>query len=351
MSDTTGDAIFYVAYKQNFFQPFSLLSLRSKHRCMKLFLKRTAYALLFIFIFFNIICAVQAYHFTRFVDNSERPNFNEMGFFEKTGATLFGVPVPKSIVVDSLNIPHTTVKIETEDGLHLAAWSTLGKKDSMAKKGTIIMFHGHGSCRSGLIKEATSFYNLGWNIIDVDFRNHGESEGTTCSVGYNESKDVKAVYDYAAKIGEKNIVLFGASMGAATITKAMHDYPNMQPAKLILEMPFASMCEASEGFVRVMNLPSEPLGVFLTLWGGINLGGIWAFSNKPVEYAKDINCATLLQWGAKDFRVKESETRSIYNNLNAKEKQLVIYENSGHESLCKKENEKWMQNVAAFLNK
>ena len=315
---------------------------------MKKFLKRLAWLFLFFFIFFNIICAVQAYHFTRFVAGVPKQDVRQMGFIDKTGAMLFGVPVPKSIVVDSLHIPHTTVTFKTEDGLNLVAWSAVHKEDSA--KGIILMFHGHGSCRSGLIKEAEAFYNLGFNILSVDFRDHGESDGTTCSVGYNEAKDVKAAYDYAINTSEKNIEMFGASMGAATITKALHDYPTMQVQKIILEMPFATMHNATEGFVRVMHLPDEPLGTFLTFWGGVDLG-MWAFSNKPVEYAKDVHCPTLLQWGAKDLRVEKSETEDIYNNLGTKNKKLVIYQNSGHQSLCKNEHDKWMENVSVFLNK
>jgi uncharacterized protein len=316
---------------------------------MKRLLKKSAFLLLFLFIFFNIVCAVQAYHFTRFVDNAIRQNPEEMGVFEKTGAALFGMPVPKSKVVDSLHVPHTNVSLTTEDGLRLAAWNA-PHTDPAPAKGTIILFHGHGSCRSGVIKESEAFYKMGWNILSIDFRNHGQSEGTTCSVGYNEAIDVKAAYDYTISKGEKNIVLFGVSMGAATITKAMHDYPAMKVNKVILEMPFGTMRNAAEGFVRVMQLPDEPLGTFLTFWGGMSLGGIWAFSNKPVEYVKDIHCKTLLQWGNEDFRVTQNETNVIYNNLGTKEKELVVYENSGHESLCKNEDEKWMQNVTAFLN-
>ena len=313
---------------------------------MKKFLKRLGYFVLFLFIFFNIICTVQAYHFTRFVDEVKHEDPKEMGMLEKTSTVLFGTAVPKSIVVDSLNIPHTTVKFKTEDGLQLAAWSAVHDANP---RGTMLMFHGHGSCRSGLIKEAEAFYNLGYNILSVDFRDHGESEGTTCSVGYNEVKDIKAAYDYAIASGAKKIEMFGASMGAATITKALHDYPQIKVEKLILEMPFATMHDATDGFVRTMNLPDEPLGTFLTFWGGVNLG-IWVFSNKPVEYAKDIHCKTLLQWGAKDFRVERSETDAIYNNLGTADKKLVVYETAGHESLCKKEHDKWMQNVTEFLN-
>jgi esterase/lipase len=57
---------------------------------------------------------------------------------------------------------------------------------------------------------------------------------------------------------------------------------------------------------------------------------------------------TLMQWGKMDPRVSEKETDLIYHNLPASKK-LVVYENSAHESLCKKENSKWINEVHNFL--
>ena len=312
---------------------------------MRKILKRIAYFFLFIFILLNIICASQAYYFTRFYDNIKVTAPQEMGIL----TMLLGQQFPKSIVVDSLKIPHSNISITTEDGLKLAAWNVQHQPtDTLKAKGTIIMFHGHGSSRSGVIMEAGSFYNMGWNIFMVDFRAHGQSEGTECSIGYYESKDVKAAYDYIAASGEKSIVLWGISLGAATITKAINDYPSVQPKKIMLEMPFGTMLGAVEGRVRTMNLPDEPIGVLLTFWGGAELG-VWAYSNKPQEYAKKITCPVLLQWGKIDPRVSEKETDAIYTNLAAKEKKVIKYDGIGHESICKNAHEKWVQNVSAFL--
>src|SRR4051794_32672856 len=243
---------------------------------MKKFLNRVIYFLLFLFVFLNIVCAFQAYHFSHFYDNVTLENPQQRGILKKTSVALFGEQYPKSKVVDSLKSPHTNEKITTEDGLKLTAWNL--KHDSAAR-GTILMFHGHGSSRSGIISEADAFYNLGWNVFMIDFRAQGESQGTACSVGYNEVKDVKAAYDGVSTTGEKNIVMYGVSMGAATVMKAMNDYPSLKPSKVILETPFATMLNAVEGKVRLMNLPDEPFGVLLTFWGGAEQG-FWAFGNK-----------------------------------------------------------------------
>ena len=316
---------------------------------MKKRLRRLAYLLLILFVVLNIICAIQAYHFTRFVEDYHAAPFHQMGFLDRTSAVLFGLPMAKSIVTDSLKAPHDTVTITTEDHVKLACWSVLHRPgDTIAPKGTIIMFHGHGSCRSGLIPEATAFYNMGWNLFMIDFRAHGNSEGSECSVGIKEDKDVKAAYDYVSSSGEKNIVLYGISMGAATITTAMSDYVSIQPSKIILEMPFATMHDAVDGFVRNMNLPAEPLGTLLTFWGGTE-EGVWSFSHKPAEYVKKINCPVLLQWGKEDNRVLKQETDEIFANLASSNKTLVEYDGVGHASLCKNAPQQWTKSVTVFL--
>ena len=273
-----------------------------------------------------------------------------MSGWDKTSAILFGVPAAKSKVVDSLQIPHNNVTVTTTDNFKLACWQ--GKHlitDSVRAKGTVIMFHGHGSNKSGIIPEAESFYNMGWNVFMVDFRAHGQSTGSECTVGVNEAKDVEAAYNYVSAQGEKNIVLWGISMGAATITKAMNDDNSLQPKKIILEMPFGTMLGAAEGLIRTMHLPDEPLGVELTFWGGLETG-TWAFGNNPEKYVKNIHCPVLLQWGEKDIRVTKNETNNIFANLATTQKTLIKYNNLGHVSLCINAHEKWLVNVTKFLN-
>jgi len=208
------------------------------------------------------------------------------------------------------------------------------------------MFHGHGGKKSGTNEEAAAFRNLGYNTFQLDFRAHGSSEGNTCTIGYDESEDVKLAYDYIAGLGEKNIILWGISMGAAAVTKSMDDY-TIQPGKIILEMPFGTIEDAVKGRIKLMGLPAQPFTALITFWGGAQ-NGFWAYNMKPTEYVKKIECPVLLQWGANDPRVTLAETELLYNNIKGT-KNLVVYENSGHESLCKNENAKWTSEVTAFL--
>lgn len=296
------------------------------------YLLRTLLALLVVV---NIIIAFHAYKFTHFYDAAESAPQN------KAAAILFGINAFKQ----NNDAPDSTdqkVILTTADHLKLEGWYS----PVTNSRGTVCLFHGHGGKKSGNNAEAQAFRAMGFNTFQLDFRAHGNSQGNTCTIGYYESEDVKLAYNFIKSKGEKNIILWGISMGAATITKAITDY-ELKPTKVILEMPFGSITEAAEGRIRMMGLPAEPLARLLTFWGGVE-HGFWAFNMKPAEFAKNISCPVLLQWGAHDPRVSKNETDAIYSNITAAKK-LVVYDNSAHESLCKKENQKWVATVSDFL--
>ncbi|WP_207497309.1 alpha/beta hydrolase [Aridibaculum aurantiacum] len=313
---------------------------------MKKWLKRIIYFVLFLFIFLNIVAAFHAYKFTRFYESdkayTKKPE--QMSGWEKTKVILFGVDYVKRPIVDKPSIPYEDVVLRTSDDLDLKAWYAPASNAT----GTVIMFHGHGGTRSGVLSEMKAFHEFGYNVLAIDFRAHGKSDGNTCTVGYHEDADVMAAYEHIAAKGESNIILWGISMGAAAIARTMAEHENIKPKKVILEMPFATLEEAVEARLRMMKLPEEPFATLLTFWGGLQ-NGFWAFGHRPVDYVKEINTPVLVQWGRNDSRVSESETTSIFENIPTEEKRLVVYENSGHESLLRKEPAKWVTNVAAFL--
>lgn len=310
---------------------------------MKKFGKLLLKCLLAIFILFNIMVIFHAYKLTHFYDRpavAAQPNAQKSGW--AIAADIFMGPK----ALKSMNVaPDTVVQniyFTSANGLKLAAWFF----PAAPARGTMAMFHGHGSKKSALLAEAAVFRKLGYNTLMVDFRAHGNSDGNTCTIGYDEAEDVKLAYDYLKKHGEQNIVLYGVSLGAATISKAINDY-ELQPSKVILEMPFGSLYDAVKGRLKIMHLPAQPLATMLTFWGG-TMHGFSAFGLKPAEYVKKIQCPVLLQWGKLDPRVSQEETELIFNNISSTKK-LVVYENSGHESFCKKENAKWTNEVTAFL--
>lgn len=308
---------------------------------MRKFLLRT---LLIIFVLVNTVAAFHAWKLTHFYGEGERTKSPEkLTVSEKISAIAFGVKVPKSKTVDSFNIKHEVVNLYTQKGaLSIEGWYAKHRRE----KGSIALFHGHIASKSAIISEAEAFYNMGYSVLLVDFRGHGNSDGNYTTIGYKEAEEVKLAYEYLKKQSDKKIILWGISMGAAAITSAFNkDY--IKPDGIILELPYGSLLDAVEGRVKMMDLPPQPLSSLLTFWGGIE-NGFWAFDLKPQEYVKKIHCPVLLQAGAKDNRVSLKEIDAIYENIPT-EKQKVIYDSAGHQSLYLKEPDKWKENVSTFL--
>lgn len=107
-------------------------------------------------------------------------------------------------------------RIKSYDGLTLYG-RYLKNGDS---KKTVMLFHGYRSCGEKDFSGSFKYYvDSGFNVLLVDQRSHGNSEGNIISFGVKESRDVITWLDYILKTygDDKEIFIIGLSMGAATV--------------------------------------------------------------------------------------------------------------------------------------
>ncbi len=303
--------------------------------------------LLVQFFLINISAAFHAYKLTHFYDEEKVRNLKPSTgtFFLRTWRLMVGKKIPKSLIQNYPAYDYETVQFSTKNGTEIEGWWM--KADSSV--GTAILFHGLLTNKSSLLGEAYEFLEMGYNTLLIDARAHGNSSGIANSIGANESEEVKLAYDHVKNNGEKNIILWGISMGAAMITKAINDY-NIAPSKIILEMPFARLQDHFKARARVLGFPDEPFAFFVTFWAGIEQG-FWGFGYNTSNYAKKIKCPVLLQWGTDDTYVLRNETEKIFKNISSAQKELVIYPGARHQALLGADAEKWKSTVSSFLRK
>jgi len=306
------------------------------------------WVLLVQFILFNISAALYAYKFTHVVDDISMRKSNSGGnVFIRTWRLFSGPRQPRSIITEFPVFPCDTVSLKTTSGIVIDAW--FAKPDSGAR-GTVIMFHGIMANKGMLLAEAAEFRSLQYNVMLVDFRAHGNSGGHITTIGVKESEEVKLAYDYVVQLGEKNIFLYGSSMGAVVVSKAMADY-GLKPSGVFLEMPFASLQSHVRARARLLGFRGfgeKPFGFLVTLWIGIERG-FNGFKDQTARYVSKINCPVLMEWGAADNYVLRYETNGIYNAIASYDKKLVIYDHAGHESLLQHDPAKWRNETNGFL--
>jgi alpha-beta hydrolase superfamily lysophospholipase len=312
---------------------------------MKRFLKKIGWACLSLFLLLNVIGAFHAWKFTHFYDEGGRRNKQpeQMSTGEKLQTILFGVRIAKSVTTSRPAVPFETVLLHTQKGLRLEGWWIPAR----TPKGTVILFHGYNGNKGSLFPEADRFRSLGYNTFLLDFRAHGNSEGHTCSVGYKEAEDVKLAWDYVKQRTTQPIVLWGVSMGAAAILKAVPEY-GLTPRQLILQCPFASLTDAVKSRMRSVHLPGFPFSQILTFWGGVEQG-FWGPGFKPESCARQIHMPVLYFYGQKDIRVTPAETQAVFSSIGTSRKKLYVFPNAGHQSFCGKDSAAWMKEVSAFL--
>lgn len=297
-----------------------------------------------IFICMNIVAAFHAYKFTHFANqkNEKTQDPTKLSTVQKLSTLILGVSNPRPENKFLPSRAYETIKLKGKKSIE--CWSI----KTQNSKGTVIVLHGFGGTKSSMLDKSAVFLELGYNTLLVDFMGSGGSEGIQTTIGFMEAEQVKLAYDYLVQTGEKNILCFGTSMGAVAAMKAIHDL-KLKPKGIIIECPFGSMYETVCARFHNMNVPSFPMAGLLVFWGGVQ-NGFWAFDHNPIDYAKGIQCPTLLLYGAKDDKVSRNEIDQIYTNL-AGAKHLKIYEEAGHENYLRKYRDEWVHDVNEFLQK
>jgi uncharacterized protein len=306
-------------------------------------IKRLYTLLWTLFLCINALAFVHAYKFTHFSSKkaSRTKDPKELSVLLKTKVLLTGIDNPKPTRTSLPTVNYKTVQIKSD--VMLEAWHV-----SIApSKGTVILFHGYSGEKSSLITRAEEFSRLGYSTLLVDFMGSGGSEGEGTTIGFAEAREVKDCYEFVAATGEKNIHLFGTSMGAAAILKALDDYL-MHPASIILECPFGSLYKTTCARFDMMGVPSFPMAGVLTFWGAFQQG-YWTFGHNPSRYAKSVECPALLLFGELDDRVSMEETREIYDNMKG-QKVLVTYPGVGHNIFTPENASNWTRDVSSFIS-
>jgi pimeloyl-ACP methyl ester carboxylesterase len=110
--------------------------------------------------------------------------------------------------------------IRSRDGLNLAAWFLPTTSDR-----ALILVHGLNQCRScefygHFVDFAQALRGRGFNVLMIDLRGHGESEGAHVTMGQQEKWDVLGAADWLHARGFQKIGALGVSLGAASVVAA-----------------------------------------------------------------------------------------------------------------------------------
>lgn len=229
--------------------------------------------------------------------------------------------------------PAEELTFRARDGVRIHAWLFAPRRPVP----TVILCHGHGSNKHMMLPVAHFLYPH-YNVLLIDSRGHGESDGDRTTVGYEERLDVHAAIDEVQRRGLGPVGLLGISMGAAIAVLAAAEDPRI--AAVVADSPFARLRWAVAEAARRHGYPSAVASLAALAGCGamaIRLGyRMTAFD--PIEVIDRIAPRPLLlMHGAEDDVINVSHARALFARA-GEPKELWILDELAHcrglESAC-----------------
>jgi hypothetical protein len=201
--------------------------------------------------------------------------------------------------------------------LNLAAW-WIPCPASPATNQCVLLMHGYADSKIGAIAWAPLWHQLGFHVLAVDSRAHGESGGRYCTAGFFERHDFNALIDQLrARLPRQtqNLVLFGISMGAA-IALATAQLRAAHIRAVVIDSPYADFARACFNHARLVNLPSpflQRMALKIGQWrAGADLNQV-----RPVDLIPNLPCPLLVIQSARDVLVPPVDAREIQSAAEA----------------------------------
>lgn len=213
---------------------------------------------------------------------------------------------------------------------------------------TIICVHGY-KAKDGLYDfgMSASFLNsLGYNLLFVDNRAHGLSQGKYIGFGVLDSVDINSWVDYlVTNMNQETIILYGMSMGAATVMNAQ----NNKVKAIIADCGFASgYDEVAYQIKKMYHLPSFPLvpisNILLKLLAKYSLKDKEAYKS-----IKNYKNNLLIIHGSRDHFVPTSDAYKIFDNATC-HKKILIVPGASHAKSYLKDTKLYEKTVREFLD-
>ncbi|HEY2588285.1 MAG TPA: alpha/beta hydrolase [Tepidisphaeraceae bacterium] len=149
------------------------------------------------------------------------------------------------------------VRDENGSPLKIAAWWI---PHDRAEGRCAVLIHGYADAKVGAIAWAPVWHSLGFNLLVVDLRAHGESGGSVCTAGFRERHDLAQVINELRTLRPdqtRQIVLVGISLGAAVAAAAAMETSDV--SAVVMESPYADFSRAAMAHMDRQGAPGRPL--------------------------------------------------------------------------------------------
>lgn len=236
-------------------------------------------------------------------------------------------------IAQLLERKHEWVEIDSDDGLKLRGiYFPCGDTDGGRSGKAALCVHGYSS--TGLIDYALIahyYLKMGMDVLIIDNRAHGRSEGRYVGFGYMDRFDIKRWIKFLiGREGEDcQILLHGISMGGTAVLMASGTPLPRQVKLIVSDCAFSSAyAELSSVIQKRFHLPPAALMPALNLLTRI-FAGYWLSDCNACKEVRKSRTPTLFMHGSRDSFVPLPMAYELFEAC-AAPKEIFIINGSSH---------------------
>jgi uncharacterized protein len=199
----------------------------------------------------------------------------------------------------------------TSEGLRLRAW--LAVRPGAARPAALVV-HGLGDSIESFVDVGRVLVRRGHDVLLLDLRGHGGSQGRYTTLGGREREDVRAALAYLTSrgLGARGFLLEGHSMGAVAVLRAAAERSDVRG--VVVEAPYddfrSNVAHHAWLFYRVPAwLPLVPTTIAIAEWRA----GFDADDVDAVAAARRVHAPLLAIVDGADPRMTEPIVRRVFD--------------------------------------
>lgn len=246
------------------------------------------------------------------------------------------------------SVPVQEWETKSEDGLKLWAQFLPAEED---QHNYIIAVHGYTANHHGIEPAVKPFVEAGYHVLTPDQRGCGNSEGRYLSMGYFEKRDVIVwINEILAYDEQANIVLYGESMGAATVLMAAGEGLPKQVKAVVEDCGYTTAYAMFKDQLKErFSLPEFPFLPAAALIGNLRAGFNF-YDADALEAIQHADLPILFIHGGADDYVPTYMGKELYESYRH-EKELLIVEGAEHGTSSNVDTKLYYDTIFAFLDK
>jgi dipeptidyl aminopeptidase/acylaminoacyl peptidase len=242
-----------------------------------------------------------------------------------------------------IGLAHEDVRFTTDDGYTLDGWLIPAGRETRA---AVILMHGFSWHRLPWLTEFVPWIQPRYNILQFDFRGHGNSDDAPITLGTREGRDVAAAVRFLEGRGYGPIALMGISMGASVAIMAAPDLP---VAAVVADAAYARLENPIANRMRQGHYPLPRLGARLVVLAASARARAWL--RQPIRRVAQIAPRGLLLIAPRDDALVDwTQSRELYEAAR-EPKELLVVDGAIHSEAHAIAGQDYERRVMGFLDR